>query len=122
MANKRAHDLKNYDLTSFQSETLLFFRAHPGARILDLKNYLKITHQAARNLVDRIHQKGLIILEVASGDARSRNVYLTDKGENLYQELHSKGLDTGKNLLEGISLEEKEILKGLIEKILSNIK
>ncbi len=117
----RTEDLQRHDITTFQSEALLFFTAHNGARILDLKNHLDISHQAARNLVERVRQKGLVELQVNPDDARSKNVFLTEKGKILSSKLQSQGTIIGKEILSGISDEEKTKLLQYLEKIRENI-
>ena len=113
----RSDDLKAYDLTPNQSDTLLFFEKHIGARVLDLKAYLKISHQAARNIVERMKEKDLLYVTVSDADARAREVHLTEKGQKICRELKKKGGAVGNNLLCALTLKEKESLFDLLEKI-----
>ena len=118
LLNGRDKDLKQYDLTSNQSETLLFFDRHRGAMVLDLKEHLKISHQAARNIVERMKDKNLLYVEVSDTDARARKIYLSEKGEKICNELKKKGGDAGSNLLRTLNEEEKQRLAVLLEKII----
>ena len=117
LLSRRSDDLKLYDLTPSQSETLLFFDRYAGARVLDLKAYLKISHQAARNIVERMKEKDLLYVTVSGADARAREVYLSEKGQAICRELKKKGGDVGSNLLSALTRTEKETLAKLLEKI-----
>lgn len=117
LLNGRREDLKEFNLTSNQSETLLFFDRHPDAMIYDLKVYMKISHQAARNLVERMKEKDLLEVTVSDTDSRARKVRLSKKGEKICRALKKKGTDVGGSLLKPLSDEEKKQLSVILEKI-----
>ena len=121
LLNTRNEDLKKYDLTPAQSETLLFYAANPGASILDLKEHLDISHQAARNLIERLKLKNLVHAETSSEDARFKRISLTDHGKEIYKELTLLGSHVGQNLLKGISEAEQKDLLRLLMKMSENI-
>ena len=121
LQNTRSEDLKKYDLTPVQSETLLFYLSNPGASILDLKGYLDISHQAARNLIERLKSKNFIYAETSSEDARYKKIYLTKQGEDICNKLTLMGSHVGQNLLQDISESEKKELLRLLLKINNNI-
>ena len=121
LLNGRREDLKEFDLTSNQSETLLFFDRHPGAMIYDLKIYMKISHQAARNLVERMKEKDLLNVTVSDTDTGARKVNLSQKGEKICKELKKKGTDVGGTLLKPLSEKEKDQLSVILEKIIKEL-
>ena len=121
LLNVRSEDLKEFDLTSTQSETPLFFDKHSGAMIYDLKNHMKISHQAARNIVERMKEKGLLYVEVSDTDARAKKVYLSEKGMKICIKLKKRGTDVGSNLLRALREEAKQGLALLLEKIIKNL-
>lgn len=121
LLNTRSEDLKKYDLTPVQSETLLFYAAAPGASILDLKEHLDISHQAARNLIERSKLKRLVYAKTSSEDARYKKIYLTEQGERIYGESTLLGHHVGQDLLQGISDAEKKELLRLLLKINENV-
>ena len=120
LLNQRNDDLKYFDLTPNQSETLLFFEQHDGAMIQDLREYLQVTHQAATKMVDRMRDKELLILSISASDARAKAIRLTDKGQKICQALKKKGSKVGSNLLRALNEEEKNQLAILLEKISQN--
>lgn len=121
LVTTRSEDLKRFGLTPSQSETLLFFDAHPGALIADLKTHLRISHQAARNLVERMKAKGLLEGTVSPADGRARQVRLTDQGRATCDRLKATGASVGRALLEGLTPQEKQTLDHLLDKISENL-
>ena len=119
--NQRTDDLKKYDLTSNQSETLLFFDQNPGAIALDLKEYLKISHQAARNIIVRMKEKELLYASISDTDGRARQVFLTEKGKDICLQLKQKASHIGGNLLHGFTREEKDRLSVFLDRIMTNL-
>ncbi len=121
LAHARDGVLKENDVTFFQAETLLFFDAHEGAKILDLKDHLKISHQAARNLVERIRQKDLIRTREAASDARAKNVFLTEKGKDVCRRLKSRGGSVGEKLFSDFTDAEKKELLAHLDRIIRRL-
>lgn len=121
LLNTRSEDLKKYDLTPVQSETLLFYVSNPGASIQDLKEYLDISHQAARNLIERLKVKNLVYAETSSEDARYKKIYLTEHGKSICDKLTLMGSHVGQNLLRDISESERQELLRLLLKINDNL-
>ena len=121
LLNQRSDDLKYFDLTPNQSETLLFFERHDGAMIQDLREYLQVTHQAATKIVDRMRDKELLIISISASDARAKEIRLTEKGQGIFQQLKKKGSNVGSNLLRTLNEDEKNQLAVLLEKIIQNL-
>lgn len=119
--NLRAKDLKSYDLTASQSETILFFAAHTDKNIRDLADHLLITHQAARKLVEKLKEKDILATTESPEDRRSVRVGLTDHGRQLCVLLKGRGASLGANLLREFTVEEKKQLLNYLEKIEKNI-
>lgn len=117
LVNTRNVDLKTHDLTPNQSETLLYFDAHPGEVIVNLKDYLEISHQAARNMVARMKLKSLLYVTVSATDARARQVYLTAKGQTICAQLKANGTSVGHTILSQLSASERQQLAHLLDKI-----
>lgn len=121
ISNGRDKDLQPFDLTANQSETLMFFEAHPGSSIMELKDYLSITHQAARNIIERMKKKDLLYVVTSEKDARYKHVYLTEKGIATCEALKKLGTSVGQQLLQGLSEREKDDLLAILLKINGNI-
>ena len=109
ITQRRNRDLKKLGLTADQADALLFFHAHPESAAADLKTHLGITHQAARAIVERMVNKGLLITRVSSHDAR-------------YKTMHRNCTDFGDVLLDHISADDQDTLLKLITQTLDNLK
>ena len=68
--NRNRH-LEALDLTSGQADSLQFFLTHDQATATELKEYLGITHQTARGIIQRMITKGLLELHRSDADALS---------------------------------------------------
>ena len=112
---------RDKDLTANQSEALLYFDNCPGRSIIDLKEHLRITHQAARNIVERMKRKELLYVVISEEDGRFKQVYLTEKGRTTCDDLKHLGTNVGCQLLKGLSEEEKDQLLSLLLKINDNV-
>ncbi len=117
LINTRNKDLRKLDLTSNQSETILFFKRNHGVRIQDLKNHLEISHQAARNIVERMKKKQLLEVEVYEDDARSKHIHLSPKGHKKYTILETCGTNVSQVMLKKLTKKEKAALSDLLDKI-----
>ena len=99
---RRNEDLKSMGLTAEQADTLLFFHAHSGSSASDLRCSLGVTHQAARALVQRMADKGLLCV---TPSPREHNAdYLDDA-----------------TLLEHIPADDREKLLAMISQALDNM-
>ena len=119
--NIRTKDLSDNNLTSVQSETILFYAANEGSNIKDLAAHLKITHQAARKLVVKLKEKGILETEISAGDRRNTCIRLTEGGSALCGKLKKKGTSNGEILLKGFSDNEKQLLAEYLVRIEKNI-
>lgn len=109
--------LKKYNLTSNQSIALLFFDLHEDAMISELKEYLKVSHQAAQKIVDRMRIDGLLSISISKIDARAKQVNLTDYGKQLCETLKNTRINFEKQIFKNLSQTEKENLSKLLDKI-----
>lgn len=120
--NVRDEYLCKKNITSAQSETLLFYFGNQGKSITDLKNHLQVSHQAARKLVDKLREKEYLYLTFSKKDARVTEVFLTDKGLEICTRLIHEGSHAGAALLQNFSKAEKEKLLSFLMQIEENIK
>ncbi len=122
ITQRRNRDLKKLGLTADQADALLFFHDHPESAAADLKTHLGVTHQAARAIVERMVNKGLLTTRVSPHDARYKTVTLTAQGEELHETMQRNCTDFGDVLLNHISAEDRDTLLTLIPQTLDNLK
>lgn len=77
--NIRISDLEKSRLTPAQSETILFYVDNGGKSIKDLAIHLKISHQAARKLVDKLKDKTTLESVISKKDRQTFNEYFFDE-------------------------------------------
>lgn len=118
---RRNEDLKTMGLTAEQADTLLFFHSHSGSSAADLRLNLGVTHQAARALVQRMADKGLLRVTPSPHDARYKLVTLTADGEDLYETMQRNCTNFGDRLLENIPADDREKLFTMISQALDNM-
>ena len=121
IVNLRSTRLQSFGLTAGQSETLQYFHNCPGHTASDLKDHLHISHQAARNMVDRLRSKQMLTLLPSKEDARQKEIYLTKDGEAVYRALTQDGTNVGHSLLSGFSEEEQNQFSAYLDRIISNL-
>lgn len=120
VANRNNH-LRELGLTAEQADSLLFFEKNSGATITDLKDYLGVSHQTARGIVQRMTEKNVLALTVSPDDGRCRIVSITSKGENLLRTLHQNGINTGISITKEMTADEKKDFARLIAMAMKNI-
>ena len=119
MVNNRSADIETLELTPVQAESLHYFHDNPGGNAAGLKSWLKVSHQAARALVERMRTKGFLRVDDSDSDGRSRAVYLSERGEEAYAAIEKYGHRMGLTMLEGFSAEEKKQLGTMLDRMLS---
>lgn len=119
--NRNRH-LDALGLTTSQADSLQFFLVNPHSTVTDLKDYLEITHQTARGLVQRIEEKELVTPCPSSIDGRCRTISPTEKGIALGRKMAHNREQTVLRLLSGMSEEEQETFSRLLQTAYENIK
>lgn len=121
IVKNRDRHVRELDLTTEQADSLQFFLTHENAVIMDLKNYLGVTHQTARGIVKRMETKGLIQTRKSETDARYQCVVVTEQGKKTGQMLIKNGIQTGSKLLHGMSTDQQKLFYELLKSALENV-
>jgi|SRR5690349_3323683 len=79
----------NAGLNPEQYEALLAIKAFPSETltILQLSERLQVKHHSAVNIVDRLVERKLVRRQAGEEDRRERHLELTEKGEQLIEQL-----------------------------------
>lgn len=121
ITKNRDADIRELGLTTAQADTLLYFAENPGKSIVDLKSFFHITHQTAQGLVQRMAEKGLLVVSISRNDQRYKQIFLTEKAQSIYNNMLENGTNTGNALLNGMNSEEKKQFQALIDLGLKNL-
>lgn len=117
----RETDLAHYNLTTTQSESILYYSRHPGSSIKELAEYLQISHQGAQKLVEKLKTKGILETSVSPEDHRVIQVSLSEAGAQLCQDLKRNGSSTGDTILQGFTEDEKVQLLDYLQRVRKNL-
>jgi DNA-binding MarR family transcriptional regulator len=99
-------------LTPQQHQALLAIKGFPGrdhVTVGELADRLQILHHSAVGLVDRLALEKLVVRGASEGDRREVQIYLTERGEKVLQELSSANREE----LRRIGPELNELLERL---------
>lgn len=109
-----------YDLTASQYKVLKFLYAQPSrtARVVDIEKYYSLTHPSTIGLLDNLEKKGFITRVRNPNDARSRIISLTEKADNMQNELEGLGNTLENKITENLTETEKAQLVSLLQKLL----
>ena len=121
ITKSRNADIRALGLTSTQADALHFFVREPDRSAVDLKEHLHISHQAARSLIERMTDKGLLQSVPSGTDARYKLVSATDKGLTVHGQMLHNGAHAGSYLLRGMSRQQRAQLLILLELAQQNL-
>jgi DNA-binding MarR family transcriptional regulator len=79
--------LAKLDFGRAHHRVLHFVNRHPGMRVADLLDILKITKQSLGRVLRELVADGYVVQRAGPADRRQRLLHLTSKGEALAQEL-----------------------------------
>jgi DNA-binding MarR family transcriptional regulator len=79
--------LKDFGFGRAHHRVLHFVNRHPGLRVADLLDVLKITKQSLGRVLKQLIDKGYILQQAGSADRRERLLYTTEAGRALAKRL-----------------------------------
>jgi DNA-binding MarR family transcriptional regulator len=79
--------LAEYGFGRAHHRVLHFVRRHPGLRVADLLDILKITKQSLARVLKELIGKGFIMQKAGNDDRRERRLFVTAKGGRLADKL-----------------------------------
>ena len=110
---------KNLHGSMFSMLTLL--NRNPGSNQDMLCKELKIDKSNVTRMCHQLESMGYIVREQSQEDKRRNMLYLTDKGQSVIPEYRELLSIWHTAATEGMTLEEKEALIGLLERMMDNI-
>lgn len=116
LAEKR---LARHDLTLQQWVLLTALWRQDGLTVGQLAAYYRATEPSTSNLVSRMEAKGLVRRELNPADRRQVRVFLDERGRSL-DHLLSFYEEINEVLLEGFTVDERNLLIAMLERVLAN--
>lgn len=114
--------MSRFGMTPAQTHVLRFLRENGGQmpqRAL-LEN-LKVKPSTVNGILDRMEEKGLVERSVSGTDARQRLVALTPAGREREKQAKQSFLEAEALIAKGLTEEETETLRALLERVIHNL-
>ncbi len=112
------HPLKDLGLGPPQLALLAQIAQHPGCRLKDVAEGLRVRPPTASVAVRHLEKKGLVERRPDPGDRRAVKLHLTPKGASLHRRAEGFRQEKAKRVLAGLSSEEQRALLELLQRAL----
>lgn len=86
-----------------------------------LAEILEVEPITAGRMIDRLEEGGLVERRADPADRRAWRLHLTERGQELLEELYPYGMETLKVALDGIDDAQRAQLMAMLEQIRSNL-
>ncbi|WP_099467947.1 MarR family winged helix-turn-helix transcriptional regulator [Konateibacter massiliensis] len=105
-----------------QDTLLQLVNTEPGLSQKDLAKKLNIQPPTVAVSIKRMEKAGWLKKEMDAGDKRISRIYITDKGQNALKKVKDKTKELNEVLFNGISEEEKCLLRRILIQLIENVK
>jgi len=113
--------LESKGITRIQWIALYYLGVNRDISQKDLALKMSVKDSSIARLLDRMERDNLVRREKSIEDRRITNVFLTDKGKEMREELLPEGEKFSNILLDGISEEELQIFDDVLCKMVKNV-
>ena len=114
--------MSRFGMTPAQTHVLRFLRLNgwqmPQRELLE---NLKVKPSTVNGILDRMEEKGLVERSVSGTDARQRVVALTPAGLEREAEVKQSFLEAEALIARGLTEEETNTLRSLLERVIHNL-
>lgn len=113
-----------YGVTASQCNVLGYLTNHCNQDICprDIHTSLGLSRATVSSLLKKLKNNGFLIFETDPSDDRLKRVVLTEKAKEMGEKIDRSFAQSQSLLYEGFTEEEKELLCGLLEKMLMNLR
>lgn len=117
------NQLKGIGITSSQCEVLdyLFQCDKEEVNQKDIERALNLKNPTVTGLLQRLDEKGYVLIVPNGKDKRKKNVYLTEKAYDIQKRMESDRRRIDKNLTLGMSRREVQALQKMLNRVLYNV-
>ena len=121
MRRDYSESLRELNLYVGQDNLLARLWAGDGITQMQLCDHLKCEPPTVTNMVKSLEQNGFILRKRDGQDGRVMRIYLTDTGKELEGPVDFKWKQQQEKLLNGISSEERLVLRDLMKRMERNL-
>lgn len=86
----------------------------------DLEEFFHIKHPTVSGILQRLEASGYLLFEADSGDRRCKSIHLTEKAMETHAELEALILQMNDQLVQGMSREQIESFRRLLDTAAEN--
>lgn len=118
---KYAEKFRDINLHVGQESALCILWEQDGITQTELRKQMRCEASTLSNMLRKLEQDEIVYREQAEEDARSTNVFLTQKGKNLQEPVSEIWETQQAKLLEGILPEELLLMRRILQQMIDNI-
>ena len=117
------NQLKGIGITSSQCEVLnyLFRCDKEEVNQKDIEKALSLKNPTVTGILQRLDEKGYILIVPNGKDKRKKNVHLTEKAYDIQRRMESDRRRIDKNLTVGMTKREIQALQKMLNRVLYNV-
>jgi DNA-binding MarR family transcriptional regulator len=108
-------------VTRPQWQVLTLLKRHPGINQGGLAEILEVEPITLGRMIDRLQDAELVVRRPVPADRRAWRLHLTERGEQLTEQLQPFALETFELALEGIGDEEQKLLMATLDRMRANL-
>jgi DNA-binding MarR family transcriptional regulator len=100
---------------------LLYVQRRPGARQVELAEWLDVTPVTVGRMIDRLERQNLVRRENHPADRRATCVYIGEGATDLLGRLTAKANETRERAVDGLSPQQRRELVAALQRVRSNL-
>ncbi len=109
-----------YGLTAVQLDVLMYLWHNDGMEQRALQEQMSITSATLTGIVDSMVERGFVARRLSPDDARVKQLFLTEGGRLLHDQLGSAADDFDQRLVKGFSRTEVALLRDWLHRLTNN--
>ena len=94
-------------LNPLDLEVLSYLNRHPGSPARDIASFLRVGPTTMQSVIDRLDKRGLLKRDAAALKGRAIALSLTERGVNVWDQVHRQNLKNCDQMLHCISENER---------------
>lgn len=114
--------IKEHGLTTLQMRVLAILTVMAGSTVNEVAVFAVTEQSTMSRTLDNMERDGLVRRKNRRGDARVRELHLTEKGREAFRNVWPVMYDSLKRMFAGFTDAEYETLIGLLTRVLRNIR
>ncbi len=108
-------------LTRPQWLAIVRLKRRPGASQSELADMMEIEKAPAGRIVDRMEEKAFVERRADPGDRRIKRIYLTARGEQIFEAIYPLSVQTVRDALSELSARDHDVLADLLTRVKSTL-